>query len=283
MLDCTLTFPAVPLSRMHARRLREVYRSAGWPSQDAVEIDLLAMGLLARVDDGLGRSVLRLSDAGIASLAKSLESNRAAYSAHAALEGKVAREMQRAGRIVWRGLSLRAQVPRTTGSSIPPAPASGTLLATLGTQEDGAMEDGEVTLDARRWCLAKPDVFSIRNTSVAAYVHPVVHEIKVRRADLLGDLRKPEKRAAYLDMSSECWYVLGRDGRGRSIADPSEIPLECGVLVDSDGRLEVARAAPRRAMDLPFAVWMALAKATALPAQEEDAQALLVAQEGQSG
>jgi ABC-type sulfate/molybdate transport systems ATPase subunit len=37
--------------------------------------------------------------------------------------------------------------------------------------------------------MAKPDVFSIRNTSVEAYAEPLVHEVKVRRADLLADLR----------------------------------------------------------------------------------------------
>ena len=30
-----------PLSRSHARRLREVYRSAGWPCFDMLEIELL--------------------------------------------------------------------------------------------------------------------------------------------------------------------------------------------------------------------------------------------------
>ena len=34
------------LTRAHARRLRDIYRSAGWPCQDALEIDLLAAGLL---------------------------------------------------------------------------------------------------------------------------------------------------------------------------------------------------------------------------------------------
>jgi hypothetical protein len=38
----------------HRRRLREVYRSAGWPCQDAVEIELLAAGLLVRERDADG-------------------------------------------------------------------------------------------------------------------------------------------------------------------------------------------------------------------------------------
>ncbi len=269
----------ITLSKFQSRRLRDIYRSAGWPSHDAVEIDLLVAGLIQHVDDGAGRLLLRLTEAGIAGLAETLQKNRAAYGAHTALEGRVALEMQRAGRIVWRGLSLRAQVAAAGASAsrgVATATAQEWLLGDLLDSDGWSVAGAESPAEARRWCMAKPDVFSIRNTSVATYVHPIVHEVKVRRADLLGDLKKPEKRAAYLDMSSECWYVLGRDGRGRCIADPSEIPLECGVLVDGSGPLQVARPAPRRAMVLPFAVWMALAKATPMPLQEDDAQTHLV-------
>lgn len=228
--------PVAPLGRAHTRRLREVYRSAGWPCQDMLEIELLAAGLLQRVagqGSHSGFETLRLTDAGVACLAASLASNRFSLSKHEALVGLVAGEMARAGRITWRGLALRAQL----------APAS---------------EGGPV-----RWCMVKPDVFSIRNTSVAAYVEPIVHEIKVHRSDLLGDLRKPEKRAAYLDLGGECWYVLGADAKGRPIASPDEVPAECGVMLMENQRLVVARSAPRRVrQDLPFGVWLALAKAT---------------------
>ena len=233
------------LGKAHARRLREIYRSAGWPCQDPLEIELLAAGLLDRVQAPTGHESLRVTDAGVRLLAGALAVNRAAFSAHEALVERVATEMGRAGRIVWRGLGLRAQVPADDGAGPP------------------------------RWCIAKPDVFSIRNTSVATYVDPIVHEVKVRRADLLGDLRHSAKRAAYLHLG-ECWYVLGCDAKGRCIGAPDEVPSECGVLVVEQGRLTVARAAPRRSRDgLPFNVWMALAKATPLAGVDEDAQTLL--------
>jgi len=237
--------PAAALGKPHARRLREIYRSAGWPSQDTLEIDLLAAGLLERVRSASGHETLRLTDAGIQWLALTLARNRAALSAHEALVEQVALEMGRAGRLAWRGLSLRAQVP--TGDAAKPM----------------------------RWCIARPDVFSIRHTSVEAYVEPIVHEVKVRRADLLGDLRQEAKRAAYLDLG-ECWYVLGCDAKGRPIAEPEEVPPECGVLVLQHGRLTVARAARRPSRQaLPFGVWMALAKATPVAGLGEEAQALL--------
>ena len=74
--------------------------------------------------------------------------------------------------------------------------------------------------------MAMPDVFSIRHTTVEAYAEPIVHEVKVQRADLLADLRRAGKRQAYLELGGECWYVI-KEG----IADADEIPAECGVLV----------------------------------------------------
>ena len=238
---------AVPFGKLHARRLREIYRSAGWPCCDAIEVELLAGGYLARVRTVHGHETLRVTDAGIARIATTLTLNRAALSPHEALVERVAREMTRGGRIAWRGLGLRARLP--------------------------ALEEG----GKARWCIARPDVFSIRNTSVEAYAHPIVHEVKVSRADLLGDLRKPDKRAAYLDLGGECWYVLGNDAKGRCIATPDEVPAQCGVMVLEGDRLVVVRAAVHRAFDrIPFAVWLALAKAQPIAGFEDDAQDMLI-------
>ena len=223
-----------PASAAHCRRLREIYRSAGWPCQDTLEIELLAHGLIERVRTPTGHETVRLTNAGIACVAGGLQTNRARLSAHELLVEHVARTMTRAGRLAWRGLRLRARV-------------------------------GE------QWVMAMPDVFSIRHTTVEAYVEPIVHEVKVQRSDLLSDLRRPDKRAAYADLGGECWYVI-REG----IARPDEIPPECGVLVAGAAGLEVARAAPRRAARMSLAIWMALARATPLDGwRDEDAQGQL--------
>ncbi len=119
--------------------------------------------------------------------------------------------------------------------------------------------------------MAMPDVFSVRNTSVESYLEPLVHEIKVQRSDLLADLRIEAKRAAYLNLSSACWYVVKA-----GIARAEDIPPECGVLVATDHSFEVARAAPKRAMQPGFALWMALARATPMDNADFDgAQSLL--------
>ncbi|HEX4509253.1 MAG TPA: hypothetical protein VH328_04215, partial [Burkholderiaceae bacterium] len=165
------------ITETHRRRLRVLWRSAGWPCHDLVEVELLAEGWVERIHDDHGRETLRVTDAGVQVLAATLRRNRAARDAHEALIGRVAQAMQRAGRITWRDLSLRVRV-------------------------------GDEAAGSGRWVIARPDLFSIRHTTVEDYLEPVVHEIKVRRADLLGDLRRPDKGAAYREMGRECWYVL---------------------------------------------------------------------------
>ena len=231
--------PSLVPGRVHVRRLREVYRSAGWPCQDPVEIDLLAAGLLERVQEPGTPERVRLTDSGVQLLARAQQSNRRALSAHDALVQRVAQSLLREGRLVWTQLQLRARLPG-------PADA------------------------AARWRLCRPDVFSIRNSTVAAYLLPVVHEIKVSRADLLADLRRQAKAAAYLAVASQCWYVL-REG----IAGADEVPPAYGVIFASASGLDVARAAPRRALRLPLAVWMALARPAAERRDDGDAQEML--------
>ncbi|MBX3626613.1 MAG: hypothetical protein KF892_16450 [Rhizobacter sp.] len=226
------------LSALHSRRLREIWRSAGWPCQDLVEVELLAAGLIERVRQPSGHETLRVTDAGVAVLADTLQRNRARRDAHEHLVERVAREMTRAGRLAWRGLALRAKV-------------------------------GEG--DESQWVMAMPDVFSIRHTTVEAYLEPIVHEIKVSRADLLSDLRREAKRHAYLQLSGECWYVIAR-----GIAEADEIPPEFGVMAAEGAALEVLRPAPKRAMSMSLPLWMALARATPLEGwRHDDAQGLL--------
>ena len=95
--------------------------------------------------------------------------------------------------------------------------------------------------------MARPDVFSVRRTSVENYLQPMVHEVKVSRADLLSDLRHAAKRESYQWLSCETYYVLPA-----GVAEPHEIPEAFGVWllngpIDS-GTLALARPpAMRRA------------------------------------
>ena len=221
------------LGRLHTKRLREVYRSAGWPFLDTVEIELFAAELLEQVTEQTGHETVRVTASGIAYLALSIQRNRQNRSAH---------EMLRDGRVVWTGLGLRAGL---------------------------TSEVGELVC----WKMCRPDVFSIRNTTVASYLEPIVHEIKVSRADLPGDLKCKDKRDSYIDVGGQCWYVLGCDSKGRPIGQAEDVPAECGVLIAEPDQLHVARnAAKRTSRDLPFAIWMALAKAVPLHSSNSIAQ-----------
>ena len=226
------------LGRHHAKRLREIYRSAGWPYQDMVEVELIAAGLLERRIESTGHEVVRVTDKGMAYLVQSIQKNRTNRAPHEVLVERIAHTLAREGRLVWTNLSLRARV--------------------LTNNEEVV-----------RWRLCRPDVFSIRNTTVAGYMEPIVHEIKVSRADLLSDLKLKQKRDSYLDVGGQCWYVLGCDSKGRPIGQEADVPEECGVLIAEADKLHVARnAAKRPATELPFAIWMALAKATPLNSGE---------------
>jgi hypothetical protein len=259
---------APALTRHHHRRLREIHRSAGWPCHDMLEVELLATGLLERRLSPEGSETLRVTDAGILRLAEVFAHNKAVRTPHETLVERVAVAMAQAGRLTWRGLMLRVPLPsewfEVETDEVP-------------SRQFAAFESEPVApAPGHIWCMACPDVFSVRHTTVEAYLEPVVHEIKVSRADLLGDLRRPAKRAAYLGLASACWYVLGQDAKGRPIARPEEVPAECGVLQLEGERLVVAREAPRRAMaQLPFHVWMALARTGPAVRLEDDAQSLL--------
>ena len=291
---------ATSLTRHQRMRLMHIWRSSGWPCQDALEIDLLAAGLLQRHTTPDGHEQLRLSDAAIALLADVRQQGTRAASLHDRIEHRFAQQqLLPAGRIVWRELALRAALDAPAAQ--PPgdathaahaaqsdvaAPAIHTPLALPSTDmlwADEAAQPPSLQRAARRiWRVARPDLFSIRKTSVPTYLQPMVHEVKASRADLLSDLRHAAKRHAYQWLSEECYYVFPA-----GVAQPEELPEEYGVWVmhgdvDDHPRFELLRPAKHVPCALPFAVWMALCKATPLQLDEEArrAQGLLGEQAG---
>jgi hypothetical protein len=103
----------------------------------------------------------------------------------------------------------------------------------------------------------------------------VVHEIKVSRADLLADLKRPDKGRAYRAVAGECWYVV-REG----LCQAHEVPADYGLMVahgEAGAQLDVLRPAPRRPTRPGLALWMALARANAEPPPDDEAQPGLAA------
>lgn len=267
--DTGATLPLAP-QRAHLTRLMAIWRSAGWPCRDGVELDLLAAGWAGVVTSPGGHETLRLTDSGIRLLAAARQRNRRALTDHDRLAQRVAIELMNAGRIVWRELSLRARVEAVRDAARDPA-ADVAVHAVLDAAAGAAMDAAPDVATPGAWRLARPDVFSVRHTSVEDYLQPMVHEVKTSRADLLSDLRHAAKREAYRGLSSETHYVFPA-----GVATPEEVPPEFGVWllhgpVDG-GALERVRSAQHQPCKLPFAVWMALARSTPVPAEREAAQ-----------
>ena len=268
--------PVLP-SRVHLARLMKIWRSAGWPSRDPIEIDLLAAQWVALCVAPGGHETLRITDTGIQLLAQARRRNQRAASPHDRLAQRMAGLLMNAGRIVWRELSLRSRV---NGVGLPlSAAADSSTMAQAVTdalwppvETDDVVAPELVDSTAKAvWRIARPDVFSVRNTTVEDYLQPAVHEIKVSRADLLSDLRHAAKRESYQWLCSECYFVFPA-----GIAEPDEIPEAFGVWVlhgaVDDGRLELLRPARHSHCKLPFSVWLALAKSTPERSDDDGAQ-----------
>ena len=280
------------LNRSHRTRLMHIWRSAGWPCKDGIEIDLLAARLVALQARPDGCETLQLTEAGIDFLAEARQRGLRALSGHDRLAQRFAEQhLLAGGRIVWRELSLRAptvpmpDVALVANAVATEAAANLAALPTALSAMDSLWGDGDLaqgdeappvaSRPARQsWRMARPDLFSVRNTSVEAYLQPMVHEIKFNRADLLSDLRHAAKRQAYEWLCESCYYVFPAH-----IAKPEEIPPQFGIWVlhggVDDGHFELLRPARHAVCKLPFAVWMALCKAAPLRSQSETAQTRL--------
>ncbi len=279
-------------TRAHLSRLMKIWRSAGWPSRDPIDIDLLAAGWVSLVGHHPANECLRLTDAGVAVLAQGRQAQRRSESDHDKLALRMSDLLMEAGRLVWRELSLRAQIDAdpadhagiNVGIQTANAGAPAPLLASEPTPlwEDDPADAAPGTRKPHRWRLARPDLFSVRRTSNPNYLHPVVHEIKVSRADLLSDLRHTAKRSSYQWLASECHYVFPH-----GMAEPQELPEELGVwVIHGDietGRLEMLRPARHAPCTIPFDVWMAMAKATPQGRPLERSQAELADADAPTG
>ena len=278
----------------------QVWRSAGWPCRDGIEIDLLAAGWIAlHTEQHGGLETLRLTEEGIRVLAAARQRNVRAASGHDRLAHRFAAQLMQGGRIVWAELSLHALLEHPAATvnvnvnasadapeSLAPSPTADRPLPAIAATSPSAPSapvqsplwtggDTPAALQAANvWRMARPDLFSVRNTTVPAYLQPMVHEIKYSRADLLSDLRHDAKRQAYHWLCEECYYVFPA-----GIAEPEEIPEPFGIWVLhgglDNGRFEQLRPARHRSCTLPFAVWMALCKSTPLRNEEHGAQSQL--------
>ena len=139
---------------------------------------------------------------------------------HEALVECVAREMGRAGRIAWRGLGLRARVP---------------------------CDDADKPY---RWCVARPDVFSIRYTSD----HRLITAFPATGRDTPADIdRRVNQRLAGMLVAHRplaLTYVwLGHAWVNASLL-PRIVQLDDGLIAAVEGyTLGLERRRPRAASE----------------------------------
>lgn len=254
---------------VHLTRLMNLWRSAGWPCRDGIELDLIAAGWVEILRDDTGRESLRVTTTGLETLQHARRRRARSASLHDRLAARMGMELHRQGRIVWRELALRAAVTNPAQAASPHG---------AHPRLPGLDADAEPSPPATRsWRAARPDLFSIRNSTLESALHPVIHEIKASRADLLADIRDTGKGEAYLSVSSETYYVYP-DG----VAEADEIPADFGIWVlhgaPEDGTLALVRPARFIARAIDFPLWMALAKATPVHEIVEPVQGVLMEQ-----
>lgn len=224
-----------PLPRRHATRLRHYWRSRGWACHDNLDIDLMRWGLIVEtVAQDTARdaaSRFLLTDAGRGeALVKSVTHNRRSCSRHAEAVEATTHHLADTGRLVFTELPIR-------------------------TEHEG------------RWRTCKPDVFSLVRGLRADHLAPQVHELKVSRADLLGELRSA-KIERYRELAASIYFVIAE-----GIAEPEEIPADYGVaLWQADGAYRLARRAPIDDYRIETRHWMALARAQPFSAEADSPQ-----------
>lgn len=87
------------------------------------------------------------------------------------------------------------------------------------------------------------DAFAIQLWSSAskhATGWSIAYEIKIARSDFMNEIKDPEKRKKFVDMSNEFYYVTPP-----GLLNPSEIPEECG-LIEGTTSLKVKKIAQQR-------------------------------------
>jgi hypothetical protein len=219
------TCAAPALTRAHYSRLRFywVNRRAGIQG-GVVDLDLQTRGFIKLNDGGYSYAA---TEAGVAELAAETERTRARRAPHHELGGRVAQWLQEKGRMTWEGVEFRVRE---------------TDCYARAKVMDIAVTDARGIL----YACPRPDVFSVMATFNPDNINPIVHEVKVSRADFLADVGKPLKRLAYACIAENVYYVLPA-----GLVEPAEVPKACGLVVEeAPGQFRVLKRAKKAAVTL---------------------------------
>lgn len=178
---------------------------------DAIDLDLLRVGAINYLmgDNNLRSDYAVITRVGIQLLACERERNRRNRQPHNVLAHKLGGYLRGRDRLVWENVEFKI--------------ASGLY--------------------------ARPDVFSVVATHTEKRLAPMVHEVKISRADFLADVANKAKREAYSKIATCVYYAMPE-----GIAEPGEIPDGCGMLVQRDDETWVVRKRARR-NDVKLSAW----------------------------
>jgi hypothetical protein len=183
-------------TKVHGSRLQQYFGNrCCQPLNDGVDLDLMAWQFVAFDTERIRQ--VRILEAGIAKLAELREIRLQNARPHHALAGRLAKWLRDSGRLTWENTEFRAKDPNAAS--------------------------------AEYQNFVRPDVFSIVATLNPARVAPMVHEVKVSRADFLADLAKPSKRVCYSALAGAVYYVAAE-----GLIRPEEVPDGFGLLVETE-------------------------------------------------
>ena len=205
------------LSRAAVARLRwyfqNGYKTTGALAlPDAIDLDLSVMGLIQRLYAPYGGVHYAITPMGERMLGELREHARSQRAPHHLLGSHLAQWLseQTPPRLTWENCTFDVPV---NGCNVP----------------------------------TRPDVFSLATTLVVAKAAPIVHEIKVSRADFLCDVKDPTKRAAYFHLAPRVFYAVPF-----GLVSKEEVPLECGLVEqDKNGKGWIVKKPAPRKKDWP--------------------------------
>lgn len=174
----------------------------------SIDLDLFKVGAIRHASSASAAAVVEVTETGIALLHAQRTNLLTAQRHHHSLAERVAADFERRGLMTWQNIELLNPMRGSAGAG---------------------------------WTAVRPDVYACKPTCRAASANPIIVECKVRRADFLSDLGKPEKRGAYLELAQAVYYACPR-----GLIDQAEVPTPTGLICEEEeGTFVIVKRARR--------------------------------------
>jgi hypothetical protein len=218
------------LTRQHFARLREYRRFSedgrglGQTIDSPVDEHLAERGFIT---PGRHQNGWIISDSGIQALEGRESIEAARREPHHDLASRVARWLERQGRLAWLNRSFEV----FTRNDLRAVKHLGLICSDKATDP--------MFLGPMRY-VSRPDVISVVPADRRAQVQPWIFEVKVSRRDFLVDVNNPRKRLAYAILAERVYYACPE-----GLIAVEEVPTGCGLVVESSrGTFQVLAEPP---------------------------------------